>query len=193
MTAIGEANSQSRMGSVSGPLSARCGAFVQEVNAAPTACTSARLHGSLSTRTACPRATSRRTTASIGGVLPPPSQCVNRNDRLPATCPSNHVSSDGSALREHAAYEPSEDVLGFAAAVFQVAPQQLTQIHVGRGVERRDPPLALGGSKAREIRRERLGEPRAMQAARSVEHPVDERQRFLLLERTDVQRSDRKR
>ena len=33
------------------------------------------------TRTVWPRASNRRTTASIGGVLPPPSQCANKNDR----------------------------------------------------------------------------------------------------------------
>src|SRR5262249_59246563 len=66
------------MGSLSADLSERLGIRVQEANEAPADSTSVWLQRSLSTRTSCPRATSRRTMASIGGVFPPPSQCAKR-------------------------------------------------------------------------------------------------------------------
>src|SRR5262245_5841561 len=70
------------MGSLSGDLSERCGIPVQGANEAPADSTSVWLQRSPSTRTSCPRATSRRTTASIGGVFPPPSQCAKRKRLL---------------------------------------------------------------------------------------------------------------
>src|SRR5262249_49704395 len=78
----GDLTSQSLMGSLSGDLSERCGILVQEANEAPADSTSVWLQRSPSTRTSCPRATSRRTMASIGGVFPPPSQCAKRKRLL---------------------------------------------------------------------------------------------------------------
>src|SRR5262245_15547656 len=66
------------MGSLSGDLSERCWILVQAANEAPADSTSVWLQRSPSTRTSCPRATRRRTMASIGGVFPPPSQCAKR-------------------------------------------------------------------------------------------------------------------
>src|SRR6185503_17695154 len=85
ISASGDFTSQSRSGSDSGDLSVRCGARVHETNEAPVASTSGRLHGSPMRRTVCPRATSRRMTARTGGVLPPPSQCAKRKERVPPT------------------------------------------------------------------------------------------------------------
>src|SRR5215510_7421992 len=70
------------MGSLSADLSERLGIRVQEANEAPADSTSVWLQRSPSTRTSCPRATSRRTMASIGGVFPPPSQCAKRKRLL---------------------------------------------------------------------------------------------------------------
>src|SRR5262245_15502609 len=51
-----------------------------------------------STRNSCPRATSRRTMASIGGVFAPPSQCAKRKRLLaPATIVMAAPPSDNMA------------------------------------------------------------------------------------------------
>src|SRR5262245_28828828 len=93
------------MGSLSADLSERRGIRVQEANEAPADSTSVWLQRSLSTRTSCPRATSRRTMASIGGVFPPPSQCAKRKRLLaPATVmappPSDNM-ADVSTIIKH--------------------------------------------------------------------------------------------
>src|SRR5262245_36308137 len=85
------------MGSLSADLSERRGIRVQEANEAPADSTSVWLQRSLSTRTSCPRATSRRTTASIGGVFPPPSQCAKRKRLLAGAAGAAASPSDNSA------------------------------------------------------------------------------------------------
>src|SRR5215813_1252839 len=92
------------MGSLSADLSERRGIRVQEANEAPADSTSVWLQRSLSTRTSCPRATSRRTMASIGGVFPPPSQCAKRKRLLVdatvmAATPSDNWADISTILR----------------------------------------------------------------------------------------------
>jgi hypothetical protein len=74
----GELTSQSLIGSAAADLSERRGTPVQQANEAPSASSSFWLQRSLNTWTLCQRATSRRTMASIGGVLPPPPKWANR-------------------------------------------------------------------------------------------------------------------
>src|SRR5262249_40822398 len=175
----GDFTSQSRMRSVSTDLSGRRGARLQGANEAPVVSASRRLHGSLITRTACPRATNRRTTASIGGVVPPPSPWVNRNVRGMTT-----------PLGQCAADKPADYLLSKLGIEIQVAPQQFPQINVRRRIERRDPFLSLIRRPGRQMRMKRLGQPAPMEPPRIVEHAVKERQLMFLLERPDVHVAD---
>src|SRR5690349_9277402 len=126
--ANGLLTSQSLTRSSDGSPVTRCGASSHGVNEAPTACAWSRSVGSASTRTSCPRSTSRRATPSSGGTAPPPSQVANRYRLMSPLLP-------GRRLVEDAAHQPEDGGDRRRARLLQVAPQQLPDRDVGGGVE----------------------------------------------------------
>src|SRR5688572_23853968 len=195
----GDFTSQSRNRSVSADLSGRVGSRVQAANDAPVASTSALLQRSLMTRTTCPRATSRRTIASIGGVLPPPSQWANRNERGVAIEVIGFSRSRrsagtasfqvcvGSLLCQHAVDQATDSFSRVIAIQMQIATQQLPDVDVRRSVERGEPAGARVRPQRLQIRGEHLCQPGAMRGAGALEPAVHERQPILDLERADVE------
>src|SRR6185312_8354704 len=102
------------------------------------------------TRTSWPRAFSRRTTDSIGGVLPPPSQCAIRKRDTSPSFPYDPVD------------EPEKRGFGLVPIELQVAAQQLPQVHIRRGVERGHLALALRRRERPEVRLEDVLQPFAV-------------------------------
>src|SRR6185369_3638164 len=125
----GVASAQSLNPWLSRLRSGRLGARFQGTNVAPTASASARLHASLMKRTRWPRATSFRTTSSVGVTLPPPSQRVKRKRMGTVIVVSSW--SRARELHEHGANERAHGRRGGRRALLHVPTKELPDVYVG--------------------------------------------------------------
>src|SRR6185503_3107695 len=147
----------------------RWGADVHGEKAQPAARASSSITGSASTRTECPRATRRFATPSSGGTVPPPSHIVKRNligspiARPPFRGP----------VRDERTERLDQGLLGGRGGGTHSPPPQVPGIEFRRADELAEAPLVERAAAPRQVRRERLREPPAVERARIRQYRAD--------------------
>src|SRR6187549_2343252 len=119
---------------------------------------------------------------SIGGVLPPPSQCANRNLNS-----SSVVCAMSFSSAQHTADETAHRIVRLLPAAFQIAAKQLPEIDVRRGIQRDEAGFAFPSTQRLELRGERDFQPLAMRLSPELESAMHQCQLVFRFQRADIE------